>query len=118
MLNALRNLFLAAALACGSAHALVVDVGADPQDVSIVDTKGGTSFSDSVLFSLSAPSALVSSAFSNWPVATAGLRNLTLELFQGATLVASAGPSSVVFPGPGIPVFTLETLNAFLNVGS
>ncbi len=118
MVKTLRTLFLAAALACGSAHALVVNVGADPADVSIVDSKGGTSFEDSVLFSLTAPSALVSTAFSNWPVATAGLRNLTLELFQGSTLIASAGPSSVVFPGPGIPVFTLETLNAFLSIGS
>jgi hypothetical protein len=118
MVNTLRNLFLAVALACGSAHALVVNVGADPADISIVDTKGGSTFEDSLLFSLTVPSALVSTAFSNWPVGTAGLRNLTLELFQGSSLVASAGPSSVVFPGPGIPVFTLETLSAFLATGS
>ena len=49
---------------------------------------------------------------------TAGLRNLTLELFQGSTLIASAGPSSVVVPGGGIPVFTLETLSALVSPGS
>ena len=83
MLKMMKTLFAAAALASSSAYALVVDVGADPQGVSIVDTKGGSSFEDTVLFSLTAPSSLSSTAFSNWPVVTAGLRNLTLELFQG-----------------------------------
>ena len=120
MVKTLRNLFLAAMLACGSAHALVVSVGTNPQDIVITDSKAGTSFEDTVLFSLSTASSLVSTAFSNWPVPSAGLRNLTLNLFEGSSLIASAGPSAVVNPGPGsgIPVFTLETLNAFLSAGS
>ena len=118
MVKTLRNLFIAAALASGSAHALLVNVGQNPADISITDTKSGTSFEDTVLFSLTAPSGLVSTAFSNWPVPTAGLRNLTLELFQGSTLVASAGPSSVTFPGGGAPVFTQQSLSDFLAAGS
>jgi hypothetical protein len=114
----MKTLFVAAALVSSSAYALVVDVGADPQGVSVVDTKGGSSFEDTVLFSLTAPSSLSSTAFSNWPVATAGLRMLTLELFQGATLITSTGPSTVVPPSPGIPAFTLQSLNTFLATGS
>jgi hypothetical protein len=119
MTKTLRNLFLAAAFAFGgSAQAFVANVGVDPGEFSITDSKGGTTFEDSLLFSLTVPSAIVSTAFSNWPVPTAGLRNLTLELFQGSTLIASAGPSSVVVPGGGIPVFTLETLSALVSPGS
>ena len=118
MVKTLRNLFLAAALACGSAHALVVDVGADPADIAITDFKAGTTFEDTLLFSLSQPSSVVSTAFSNWPVATAGLRNLTLSLFQGSSLIASAGPSSVTFPGGGVPVFTVQSLSDFVAAGS
>ncbi len=118
MTKIFRCLVLAAAFACGSAQALVVNVGADPVDVSVTDFKMGTTFEDSLLFSLTTPSSLVSTAFSNWPVPTAGLRNLTLDLFKDSTLIASAGPSSVTFPGGGIPVFTLQTLSRFLDVGS
>ena len=120
MLTGVRSVCLAALLACGSSHALVVNMGANPVDESVVNSPsppGGT-FLDTVLFSVTAPSSLVTTAFSNWPVATAGLRNLAFELFQGSTSVGSTGPSAVTFPGPGIPVFTLQSLSQTLEVGS
>lgn len=120
MLTGVRSLFVAALLACGSSHALVVNMGANPVNESIVNTPSppGGSFQDTVLFSVTTTSSLVTTAFSNWPVPTAGLRNLAFELFQGTTLIASTGPSAVTFPGPGIPVFTLQSLSQALEVGS
>jgi hypothetical protein len=119
MLRLLRSAVLAATLAWSSAHAVVVDMGADPVDESVINSfaAGVSSFSDTVLFSLSTAGGLVTTAFSNWPVPTAGLRGLTLELFQGASLLASAGPSAVVVPGGGIPAFTLESLTRTLAAG-
>ena len=121
MSKVLRNLLLGMLLAYGSAHAVLVNMGANPVDESVVNSfpaiPGGSTFLDTVLFSVTQTSALVSTAFSNWPVPTAGLRNLTLDLFQGATLVASAGPSSVTIPGGGIPVFTLQSLSQSLTSG-
>ena len=116
-----RNALFGMMLACSSAHAVLVNMGANPVDESIVNSFpaaiGGSTFLDTVLFSVSQTSALVTTAFSNWPVATAGLRNLTLDLFQGASLVASAGPSSVTIPGGGVPVFTLQSLSQSLTSG-
>jgi len=111
---------LALGLCCGSAQAVIVNMGTNPVDESIVNSFQGTtsSFSDVVLFSVSGTSGLVSTAFSNWPAPTAGLRNLTLELFQGATLLASEGPSAVVVPGGGVPAFTFESLTSPLAAGS
>jgi len=120
MLTGVRSLCLAALLACGSSHALVVNMGANPVNESIVNTPSplGGSFLDTVMFSVTTPSSLVTTAFSNWPVATAGLRNLAFELFQGSTLIGSTGPSAVTAPGGGIPVFTLQSLSQALAVGS
>ena len=122
MSKLLRNIFLATMLACSSAHAVLVNMGANPVDEQVVNAfpavTGGSTFIDTVLFSVSQASGLVTTAFSNWPVPTAGLRNLTFELFQGSTLIASAGPSSVTLPGPGIPVFTLQSLSQPLTGGA
>lgn len=121
MSRAVHGIALALGLCCGSAQAVVVNMGTDPVDQSIANNfaSGSGSFSDVVLFSLSSARGLVSTAFSNWPVPTAGLRNLTLELFQGTALIASEGPSTVVaIPGSGIPAFTLESLSRPLAAGS
>ena len=122
MLKLLRSMLFATMLACGSAHAVLINMGANPVDESVVNSfpavPGGSTFLDTVLFSVSQASGLVTTAFSNWPVATAGLRNLTFQLFQGSTLVASAGPSAVTIPGGGIPVFTLQSLSEPLASGA
>lgn len=122
MVKTLKNLLLATALGCGANASVADDFVANlPPDFgafSISISKSGTSFVDSLLFSVTAPSSITSTAFSNWPVRTAGLRNLTLELFQGSTLIASEGPSEAVPPSGGIPAFTLENLAAFVSPGS
>lgn len=117
-----KGVALAAALCCSSAQAgLVVNMGADPVDESVTYKFdfGPGAFTDVVLFSLTGTRGLVSTAFSNWLSPDAGLRNLTLELYRGNTLVAAEGPSSVVFvPGLGIPPFTLESLTQTLQAGN
>ena len=122
MSKLLRTIFLATMLACSSAHAVLVNMGANPVDEQVVNSfpavPGGSTFLDTVLFSVSQTSGLVTTAFSNWPVPTAGLRNLTFELFQGSTLIASTGPSAVTLPGGGIPVFTLQSLSHPLTGGA
>lgn len=120
MLRTMRALMLGTVFACGSAQAVIVNMGTDPVDQSVVNsfTAGTPSFIDTVFFSLTEPSGLVTTAFSNWSVPTAGLRNLTLQLFQGNTLLATEGPSTVVVPGNGIPAFTLESLTETLAAGS
>lgn len=119
MLRALGGMTLALGLCCGNAQAVIVNMGTNPVDESIVNSFQGTSsFSDVVLFSVSGTSGLVSTVFSNWPAPTAGLRNLMLELFQGTTLLASEGPSAVVVPGGGVPAFTFESLTRTLAAGS
>ena len=119
MLTSMRLVLLSALLACSSAHALLVNFNADPVDVSITQSYPGSmsSFEDTVLFSVTAPSGLVSTAFSNWPVQTAGLRMLELELFQGSTLLHSTGGSAVTPPSSGVPAFTLQSLSHALSVG-
>src|SRR5690606_29405477 len=90
MVKMLRSLCLAALLACGSAHAVLVNMGADPLDQSVVNSFAGAgTFEDTVLFSVTKDTTLATTAFSNWPVATAGLRNLVFELFEGGNDVAS-----------------------------
>jgi hypothetical protein len=121
MLTTIRSLFLAVLLGAGSsAQANVFDLGANPIDESITllfPAGSAATFEDTVQFSVTQVGSVVSTAFSNWPVASQGLRNLELELFRGNTLLASTGPSAVTNAGPGIPVFTLQSLSQALAIG-
>jgi hypothetical protein len=116
----LRTLFLAAAMVCSSAHALVPGAGTDPQGAFLVDhlsTPG--SFEQQWLFDLSTTSSVSSTAFSQWfGGPTDGLRNLTISLFQGSTLLSSAGPSTVTVIGGPLGAFTQIALNDTLAAGS
>jgi hypothetical protein len=121
MTKVLRNLFLAGAIACGSAQAgVAADFGTNPVGEFLLnsfDVAG--SFNDQITFNVNETRALSSVALSQWTGGpTDGLRNLTLELFQGSSLLASAGPSTANVPGGGLPAFTIASLNHLLTSGN
>lgn len=121
MTNVKKALFLAAAaLACSNANALVPSAGTNPQGAFLVDSLTGPgSFEQEWLFDLNILSSVSTHAFSQWfGGRTDGLRNLTIELFQGSTLVGSAGPSTPVVIGGSIGAFTQTSLNDLLPAGS
>lgn len=111
---------VAAALAWGSANALVASAGTDPQGAFLLDSFDASgSFEQDWLFDLSITSAVSTHAFSQWfGGPTDGLRNLTIELFQGSTSIGSAGPSSPIVIGGPTGAFTQTSLNDLLPAGS
>jgi hypothetical protein len=120
MVKKLKVLFLAAAFACGSAHAVVSGQGTDPQGGFLLNAfPAEGSFEDAMLFDLSTLSSVSSTATSQWfGGAQDGLRNLTLSLFQGNNLIQSVGPSSPVVIGGAFGAFTTVALNDLLPAGS
>ena len=116
-----RSLFLAGAIVCGSAQAgVAADFGTDPVDQFLMNSFDmAGSFNDQITFDVSSTRTLSTVALSQWTGGpTDGLRNLTIELFQGGNLIASAGPSVANVPGGGLPAFTIESLNQLLTSGS
>ena len=121
MTKVLKSLFLAGAIACGSAQAgVAADFGTDPVGQFLMNSfEMEGSFNDQITFDVSNTRSLSTVALSQWTGGpTDGLRNLTIELFQGNNLLASAGPSVANVPGGGLPAFTLESLNQLLTAGS
>lgn len=114
-----RSVLFAVLLSAGSAHAFVAAVGANPASVSFSNgfAAGGT-FQDSVAFDLTGPYVVSTFVFSQWTAPTAGLRNLTLDLFRGTTLLGSVGPSTVVPGGGAVPSFTALSFSDLLGPGS
>lgn len=111
---------VAAALAWGGAHALVPSAGTDPQNAFLIDSFDASgSFEQVWLFDLSTVSSVSSTAFSQWfGGATDGLRNLTIELFQGNTLLQSVGPSTPIVIGGPTGALTTVSLNDLLPAGT
>jgi hypothetical protein len=119
MLKLIRHALLAGLLCMGSAQAFVANVGANPAAVSFSNgfSAGGT-FQDIVAFDLTGPHVVSTFVFSQWTTPTAGLRNLTIDLFRGATLLGSVGPSTVVPGGGAVPFFTALAFSDLLGPGS
>jgi hypothetical protein len=119
MLKSIRILLAAALLSAGSAQAFVANVGANPAAVSFANGfAAGGSFQDIVAFDLTGPYVVSTFVFSQWTTPTAGLRDLTLDLFRGTTLLGSVGPSTVVPGGGAVPSFTALSFSDLLGPGS
>jgi hypothetical protein len=114
-----RSLLIAALMFVGSAQAFVANVGTNPASVSFSNGFGaGGTFADAVAFDLTGPYVVSTFAFSQWTTPTSGLRSMTIDLFRGATLLGTVGPSAVV-PGAGaVPSFTALSFSDLLGPGS
>ena len=115
----IRSVLVGTLMLAGSAQAFVASVGNNPSSLSFSNGfTSGTTFSDTVNFDLTGTFAVSTFAFSQWTTPTSGLRNLSIDLFRGATPIGTVGPSTVV-PGSGaVPFFTAVSFIDDLAAGS